>query len=107
MTPAEKIRHPQGELTPRIVIVGGDSPVAKALGKAGIGATIIDRHNPHLFQPLLYQVATAALSAPDIAEPIREILGRYRSVQVLFGEVAEIELGAKLLRLDDGTREAR
>ena len=106
VTPAEKIRHPQGELPPRIVIVGGGFAgleVAKALGKAGLGATIIDRHNHHLFQPLLYQVATAALSAPDIAEPIRKILGRYRSIQVLFGEVAEIELGAKLLRLNDGS----
>lgn len=94
------------QLPPRIVIVGGGFAgleVAKALGKAGIGATIIDRHNHHLFQPLLYQVATAALSAPDIAEPIRKILGRYTSVQVLFGEVSEIELGTRRLWLADGS----
>ncbi|ESW68447.1 NAD(P)/FAD-dependent oxidoreductase [Mesorhizobium sp. M0615] len=93
-------------LTPRIVVVGGGFAgleVAKALGKAEIGVTIIDRHNHHLFQPLLYQVATAALSAPDIAEPIRKILGRYPSVQVLFGDVTEIGTEARILVLADGT----
>ncbi|MBZ9698704.1 MULTISPECIES: hypothetical protein [unclassified Mesorhizobium] len=65
--------------------------------------TIIDRHNHHLFQPLLCQVATAALSAPDIAEPIRKILGRYPSVQVLFGDVAEIGTEGGMLVLADGT----
>lgn len=91
---------------PRIVIVGGGFAgleVAKALGEAGIGATLIDRHNHHLFQPLLYQVATAALSAADIAEPIRKVLGRYRSIQVLFGDVAGIEIDARQLRLADGS----
>lgn len=103
------MKHPiergQG-MVPRIVVVGGGFgglEVAKELGKAGIGVTIIDRHNHHLFQPLLYQVATAALSAPDIAEPIRKILGRYRSVQVLFGEVTEIQCGARTLVLSDGS----
>lgn len=70
-------------VTARILTVGGGFAgleVAKALGKPGIGAVIVDRQNHHLFQPLLYRVATAALSAPDIAEPIRKILGRYRSV---------------------------
>jgi NADH dehydrogenase len=93
-------------MVPRIVVVGGGFgglEVAKALGKAGIGVTIIDRHNHHLFQPLLYQVATAALSAPDIAEPIRKILGRYRSVQVLFGDVTEIDTEARTLMLADGS----
>lgn len=91
---------------PRIVIIGGGFAgleVARALGKAGIDATIIDRHNHHLFQPLLYQVATAALSAPDIAEPIRKILSRYGSIQVLFGEVVRIDLEAKQLELSDGS----
>lgn len=102
---AKKLRQLHGELSPRIVIIGGGFAgleVAKVLGKAGIGVTVIDRHNHHLFQPLLYQVATAALSAPDIAEPIRKILGHYASVQVLFGEVSEIDIRAKLLRFTDG-----
>src|SRR5690606_33841706 len=89
-----------------ILIVGGGFAgleVARALGKAGVGATLIDRRNHHLFQPLLYQVATAALSAPDIAEPIRSILGRYPSVQVLFGEVASIDVRARTVALSDGT----
>jgi NADH:ubiquinone reductase (H+-translocating) len=92
--------------TPGIVIVGGGFgglEVAKALGEARIGATVIDRHNHHLFQPLLYQVATAALSAADVAEPIRKILSRYASIQVLFGEVSGIDLGSRRLRLTDGS----
>lgn len=94
------------QMTPRIAIVGGGFAgleVAKALGKAGIGATLIDRHNHHLFQPLLYQVATAALSAPDIAEPIRKVLRRYESVQVLYGDVERIDLDGRYLWLADGT----
>ena len=94
------------QFPPRVVIIGGGFAgleVAKAMGAAGIGATIIDKNNHHLFQPLLYQVATAALAAPDIAEPIRKVLRRYKSVQVLFGEVTDIEIGAKLVRLSDGT----
>ena len=51
--------------------------VARALGAAGLPVVLIDRQNHHLFQPLLYQVATAALSPADIAEPIRKMLGRY------------------------------
>lgn len=96
----------QNHVTPRIVIVGGGFgglEVAKALGEAGIGATIVDRQNHHLFQPLLYQVATAALSAADVAEPIRKILGRHRSVQVIYGEVERIDMAARRLRLSDRT----
>lgn len=89
---------------PEIVIIGGGfagMEVAKALGRAGIEATLIDRHNHHLFQPLLYQVATAALSAPNVAEPIRRILRKYRSIQILFGDVIDIDPERKLLTLDD------
>jgi NADH dehydrogenase len=87
---------------PRVVVIGAGFAgleVARALGKAGIGTTVIDRRNHHLFQPLLYQVATAALSAADIAEPIRRILRRYKSVQVLFGEVASIDPIERAVRL--------
>lgn len=72
--------------------------VAKALGRANIQVTLIDRHNHHLFQPLLYQVATAALSAVDVAEPIRKIMRPYRSVQVVFGEVTQIDTTAQIVR---------
>jgi NADPH-dependent 2,4-dienoyl-CoA reductase/sulfur reductase-like enzyme len=91
--------------SPHVVVVGagfGGLEVAKRLGKAGIAVTVIDRHNHHLFQPLLYQVATAALSAPEIAEPIRRILRRQASVEVVFGEVVGIDVAAKTVSLTDG-----
>ncbi|MFN7004566.1 MAG: NAD(P)/FAD-dependent oxidoreductase, partial [Roseinatronobacter sp.] len=89
----------------QVVIIGAGFAgleVAKGLGQAGISTTVIDRRNHHLFQPLLYQVATAALSATDIAEPIRKILRRHGSVRVVFGEVAEIDTGARRLLLTCG-----
>lgn len=76
--------------------------VARALGAAGVETTVVDRRNHHLFQPLLYQVATAALSAPDIAEPIRRILRRHASVSVLFGEVGRIDAEARRVELTCG-----
>ncbi len=106
MSSKEDNRQHQAHPTPRIVIVGGGFAgleIARALGAAGIGATLIDRHNHHLFQPLLYQVATAALSAPDIAEPIRKILRPYDTIQVLFGEVSKIDRDARTLGLVDGS----
>lgn len=92
---------------PRVVIIGGGFggiEVARALGRARLPATVIDRHNYHLFQPLLYQVATAALSPADIAEPIRKILRRYRSVQVLLGEVQGVDRQAREVVLRGGKR---
>lgn len=88
----------QAQGRPRIVIIGAGFAgieVAKAVGRAGLAATVVDRQNHHLFQPLLYQVATAALSAPDIASPIRSILRPYPSVTVLLGEVEEIDTEAR------------
>ena len=90
---------------PRIVIVGAGFAgleAAKALGRADLPVTLVDRQNHHLFQPLLYQVATAALSAADVGEPIRKVLRRYRSVQVLMGEVARIDTRARRVLLADG-----
>jgi NADH dehydrogenase len=90
---------------PHVVIVGGGFGglwAARALRDAPVRITLIDRGNHHLFQPLLYQVATAGLSAPNIAAPLRHILRRQRNVTVLLGEVARLEPDAKRLHLGDG-----
>jgi len=77
--------------------------VARALGAAGLPVILIDRQNHHLFQPLLYQVATAALSPADIAEPVRKMLGRYASVEVMLDDVVGIDTVGKNVRLASGT----
>lgn len=64
--------------------------------------TVVDRQNHHLFQPLLYQVATAALSAPDIAQPIRAILRKKPNLSVMMAEVRSVDLGARKVKLDEG-----
>jgi NADH dehydrogenase len=79
---------------PRVVIVGagfGGLTVAQALAKTPVGITVIDQHNYHLFQPLLYQVATAALSPADIASPIRTILRRQQNTSVMLAQVTDID----------------
>jgi len=81
-------------MVPRVVIVGGGFGglfAARALHGADVRATLIDRHNYHLFQPLLYQVATAALSPGDVASPIRWILRHQKNVQVLLAEARAID----------------
>jgi NADH dehydrogenase len=91
---------------PHVVIIGGGFgglSAAKALRKAPVSVTIIDRHNHHLFQPLLYQVATATLSPGDIASPIRWILRKARNTRVLLGEVRAIDLAARRVTLEDGS----
>ena len=65
------------------------------LGKVGVEVTVIDRRNYHLFQPLLYQVATAALSPADIAAPIRGILSRQPNTNVILGTVTGIEIAGR------------
>lgn len=92
-------------MTPHVVIVGGGFgglSAAKALRKAPVRVTVVDRHNHHLFQPLLYQVATATLSPGDIASPIRWILRHARNTRVLLGEVRTIDLVNRRLVLEDG-----
>src|ERR1043165_1575090 len=90
---------------PHVVIVGGGLGglrPAQALREAATSVTVIDRHNHHLFQPLLYQVATATLSPGDIASPIRWILRHQGNTRVLLGEVCSIDLNAKRITLEDG-----
>ena len=80
---------------PRIVIVGagfGGLNAAKALARLPVQVTLVDRRNYHTFQPLLYQVATAALSPADIASPIRGILAKRKNVEVMLGEVESFDL---------------
>src|SRR5882762_8633855 len=92
---------------PHVVVIGGGFggiEVARQLGRAGVTVTVIDRHNYHLFQPLLYQVATAALSPADIAEPIRKILRRFRSVDVVLAEVTGVDVSARAVCLAAGDR---
>jgi NADH dehydrogenase len=92
---------------PQVVIVGGGFAgldAARALRGSDIDLTIIDCRNHHVFQPLLYQVATAALSPGDIASPIRWILRRQANVRVLLASVTSVDTSAKALVLDDGTR---
>ena len=89
----------------RVVIIGsgfGGLYAARALRKADVRITVVDRRNYHLFQPLLYQVATAALNPSDIARPIRSILRRQKNVDVLLGEATAIDLDKKLVTLRDG-----
>jgi NADH dehydrogenase len=93
------------DAVPHVVIVGGGFAglwTARALRGSPVRITLLDRGNHHLFQPLLYQVATAGLSAPNIAAPLRHILRRQRNVTVLLGEVARLEPDAHRLELADG-----
>jgi len=90
---------------PRVLIVGGGFGglyAARAFKRQAVDVTIVDRRNHHVFQPLLYQVATAALSPGDIASPIRWILRHQRNVEVLLGEVARIDPAASTAHLADG-----
>ena len=89
---------------PHVVIVGagfGGLEAAKMLTKEPVRMTVIDRTNHHLFQPLLYQVATAALSPADIAAPIRGILGRCKNTEVILAEVKSVNVAAKTVNLGD------
>ncbi|MGH7582972.1 MAG: NAD(P)/FAD-dependent oxidoreductase [Gemmatimonadales bacterium] len=90
---------------PRVVIVGagfGGLYLAKALRRAPVDVTLVDRRNHHLFQPMLYQVATAALNPSDIASPVRAILRRQANVDVLLGDVMQIDADGRRVVLRDG-----
>lgn len=93
------------ENIPHIIVIGGGFGglyAARALGKAPVRVTVIDRRNYHLFQPLLYQVATAALSPADIAAPIRHILRKHRNTDVLLAEVHRIDVQKREVHLAGG-----
>ena len=89
---------------PRVVIIGGGFGglnAAKALRDAPVDVLLIDRRNHHVFQPLLYQVATAGLSPGDIASPIRWILRRHKHLEVWLGEAVRIDVDRKIVHLTD------
>lgn len=92
---------------PRVVIIGGGFAglwATRGLARSDVDITLVDRANHHLFQPLLYQVATAGLSAPAIAAPLRHILRGQKNVRVLLGEVVGVDLAERQVVLADGER---
>jgi NADH dehydrogenase len=92
--------------SPRVVIIGGGFAglyTAQGLAEAPVRITLIDRQNHHLFQPMLYQVATAALSPSDIASPIRSILRDQQNTEVILGEVAAIGAVERQVVMNDGS----
>ena len=93
---------------PRVVIVGagfGGLMAARGLARAPVEILVIDRHNYHLFQPLLYQVATAALSSADIAQPIRAVLRRQRNATVLLDEVVGVDAATRAVKTRSGAQQ--
>src|SRR3954464_14713745 len=91
--------------THRVVIIGGGFGglhVAKKLRRAPVQVTLVDRRNFHLFQPLLYQVATGVLSPANIAAPLRAILKRQANTEVLLAEVTSVDVANRKLKLRDG-----
>src|SRR5438270_3695591 len=89
---------------PHVIIIGagfGGLQAAKKLGRKNVRITVIDRTNYHLFQPLLYQVATAALSPADIAAPVRSALSKFKNVEVILAEVQSVDVAAKKVKTAD------
>jgi NADH:ubiquinone reductase (H+-translocating) len=89
-------------IRPHVAIVGGGFAglnAAKQLREAAVAVTVIDRHNHHVFQPLLYQVATASLSPADIAAPIRAILRRQENLRVILAEVTDIDVDRRVVQM--------
>src|ERR1700730_5812292 len=101
VTPLGTAEH---DIRPQVVIIGGGFgglAAARALRHVPVRVTLIDRRNYHLFQPLLYQVATAGLSPADIASPIRAILRRQRNITVLLGKVTGIDIAGRAVLTDE------
>ncbi len=93
------------ESLPHVVVLGcgfGGLFAARTLDGAAVRVTVVDKTNHHLFQPLLYQVATAGLSAPAVAAPIRNILGHQRNTTVICGEAQSVDTAARTVHLDGG-----
>lgn len=100
--------QPARPARPRVVIIGGGFggiAAARALKRANVDITLIDRTNHFIFQPLLYQVATAALAPSDITAPIRWILRRQRNTEVLLAEARDIDTERRVVRVDNDMRE--
>src|SRR5271157_2275745 len=90
---------------PKVIIIGGGFGglcAVRALKSAPVDVTLIDRRNYHLFQPLLYQVATGSLSPGEVAAPLRSIFSRQKNARVLLGDVQDIDPVAKRVLLADG-----
>ena len=104
----QKSKNNTSKNLPHLVIVGGGFgglTLAKALKRAPINITLVDRQNHHLFQPLLYQVASAVLSPCDIAIPIRGVLRKHVNTKVLLAEVTSIDISRKLVKFNNQTIE--
>lgn len=92
---------------PKVIIIGGGFGglwAAKALADKPVDVTLIDRKNHHVFQPLLYQVATAVLSPGEIAQPIRRILHKFKNIEVILGEAAGFDKESNRISLTDGSQ---
>jgi NADH:ubiquinone reductase (H+-translocating) len=104
--------HNAGKQTPKknhVVVIGcgfAGLEAAKSLGKADVDITLIDRNNHHVFQPLLYQVATAGLAAPAIAAPIRNLFRKQCNVTTLLGDVTAIDAVAQAVTLESSSTAA-
>ncbi len=104
MPPCQGLRYPEG-IPHRVLILGGGFGglyAAQHLHRAPVEVTLIDRRNFHLFQPLLYQVATGSLSPGDISAPLRAVLSRHKNTRVLLGEAEDIQPEHNLVTLKDG-----
>src|SRR5882757_2730389 len=100
---AQPAAMPSSAKRPQIVIVGGGFAgiaAAKALRRCDAGVIVIDRRNHHIFQPLLYQVATAVLAPSEVAAPIRQLEAKQENVSVILGEVVSVDLESRSVDAD-------